>query len=176
LIIVVSGPPGSGKTTQARRIAEEYGLKYYSAGSIFREIARERGLSLEELSIIAARDPTIDIEIDRRSRMAAEQDNIVIDGHLTAWILADKADLKILVTAPLMTRIRRIALRDNKSLQDAFRETIVREYLQWTRFIKYYGLDTGYTGFFDLVVNTEKADPDTVFSIIKSRIEKLLKR
>jgi len=64
--IVISGPPGSGKTTQAKLIAEHYGLKYFSAGRIFREIAQQRGLSLEELSIIALRDPSIDLEVDRK--------------------------------------------------------------------------------------------------------------
>ena len=93
--IVISGPPGSGKTTQAKKIAEYFGLRYYSAGMIFREIARERGLTLAELSEIASRDPSIDLEIDRRSYEEALKGNVVIDGHLTAWIVNELADIRI---------------------------------------------------------------------------------
>ncbi len=176
MIIVVSGPPGSGKTTHARLIADYLGYNYYSAGSIFRSIAEERRLTLEELSRIAASDPSIDLEIDKRTlNLASSRDNIVIDGHLTSWILAYIADIKILITASLKTRIHRIAMRDGKSLHEAFEETITREYYQWRRFIEYYGLETNNTSFFDLVVNTDNLTKEETFNIIKGFLEKVLK-
>ncbi len=176
MIIVVSGPPGSGKTTQAKLIAEHYGFKYHSAGMIFRGIAAEKGLTLEELSILAAKDPSIDLEIDRRSReIALSHENIVVDGHLTAWVLSDIADAKILVTAPLMVRIARIARRDGKTLGEAARETIIREYYQWRRFIDYYGLEVNNRIIFDLVIDTGKLSVNDTFEIIKTFVEKLLK-
>ncbi|MEM4602157.1 MAG: nucleoside monophosphate kinase, partial [Desulfurococcaceae archaeon] len=70
--IVISGPPGSGKTTQAKIIAERYNLKYFSAGRIFRDIAKQRGLSLEELSSIALKDSSVDLEVDRKTFEAAK--------------------------------------------------------------------------------------------------------
>ncbi len=176
VVIVVSGPPGSGKTTQAKMIAEHYGLKYYSAGMIFREIAREKGVSIEELSRIAAVDPNIDLEIDSRSLEVAKRGNVVIDGHLTAWIVSEYADIKILVTAPLKVRIARIARRDNKLLEEAARETIVREFLQMRRFINYYGLDPYELGVFDVIVNTEKYGPKETFNIIREAIDKILRQ
>ncbi|WFO75821.1 AAA family ATPase [Desulfurococcaceae archaeon MEX13E-LK6-19] len=175
VVIVVSGPPGSGKTTQAKMIAEKLGLRYHSAGSIFRAIAKERGMSLEELSILAARDPSIDIEIDRKSYEEAIKGNVVLDGHLTAWIVKDVADIKILVTAPLKVRVKRIALRDNKSVIEALKETIVREYMQYKRFIEYYGIDPTDYRIFDIVVNTENLGPNETFRVIMECIEKILK-
>jgi len=176
VVIVVSGPPGSGKTTQAKRIAEYFGLRYHSAGMIFRRMAEERGVTIEELSRIAVLDPSIDIEIDRRTYQEALKGDVVIDGHLTAWIIADIADVRILVTAPLMVRIKRIASRDNKSFMKAYYETVVREYLQKIRFRKYYGIDIDDLGIFDIIVNTEKLGIDDTFEIIKTAIEKILKR
>ncbi|MCD6488153.1 MAG: AAA family ATPase [Desulfurococcales archaeon] len=174
-VIVVSGPPGGGKTTQAKKIAEYYNLRYHSAGSIFRGIAREKGISIEELSLIALRDPSIDIEIDRRSYEEALKRDLVLDGHLTAWIVSEIADVRILVTAPLSVRVHRIAHRDNKSFEDALRETITREYTQYKRFVEYYGIDPLDYTIFDIIVNTEKLGPEEAFEVIRRGIEKILK-
>jgi len=175
VVIVVSGPPGSGKTTQAKLIARHYGLKYYSAGTIFRRIAMERGVSLEELSRIAASDPSIDLEIDSRSLEMAKKGDVVIDGHLTAWIVSEYADLRILITAPLLVRIKRIAQRDKVSFQQAARETINREYYQIKRFIEYYGIDPGETSIFDIIVDTGKYSVEETFNILREAIDKILK-
>lgn len=41
--LVLLGPPGSGKGTQAKRIAEKYGLPHVSSGDILRAGLREEG-------------------------------------------------------------------------------------------------------------------------------------
>ncbi len=173
VVIAVSGPPGGGKTTQAIKLAEKLRLKYHSAGSIFRAMASERGVSLEELSVQAMREPAIDLEIDRRS-VELSKENAVLDGHLTAWILKDLADVRILITAPLLARAMRVSMRDGKKLEDSLRETIVREYSQLRRFIEYYGIDPRDTEVFDLTINTDKLSPEDAEPIIGMAVEKLL--
>lgn len=174
VVIAVSGPPGGGKTTQAVKLAKKLKLEYHSAGSIFRAIASERGVSLEELSVQAMKTPEIDLEIDRRS-IKLSKENAVLDGHLTAWVLKDLADVRILVTAPLLTRAMRISIRDGKKLEDSLRETIIREYSQLRRFIEYYGIDPRDTEVFDLTINTDKLSPEDTESIVGIAVEKLLK-
>ena len=173
--IAVSGPPGSGKTTYARRLAEDLGLEFYSAGMLFRELARRKGVSLLELNELAARDPTIDVEIDRMTRELGEKGGVVIEGHLVAWILRDIADVKVYVTAPLEVRVSRIAARDGISVEEAARETLRREMLHRKRFIEYYGVDIEDLSIFDLVVDTSKAGVDEIYEVIKTFVVNVLR-
>ena len=46
--ITISGPPGSGKTTVCKLIAERLDLKVVISGNIFRQMARESRMSLAD--------------------------------------------------------------------------------------------------------------------------------
>jgi adenylate kinase len=53
--IILLGPPGAGKGTQARRLAERYGLAIVATGDTFREqIAAETSLGLEAKQYVDA--------------------------------------------------------------------------------------------------------------------------
>src|SRR3989475_8055627 len=77
MILVIGGPPGSGKTTVAERWAATHHYILVSAGTKFRAMAKERGMSLEALGRAAEKDPSIDRALDRaileeiRARQAA---------------------------------------------------------------------------------------------------------
>lgn len=168
--IAVSGPPGSGKTTYAKRLASDLGLEYYSAGRIFRELAHEKGMSLEELNRLAAEDPRIDMEIDARTLKIGCKGGVVVEGHLVAWVLGSVADVRVYVTAPLDVRVRRIATREKRDPEDVYRETVFREYLQWRRFLDYYGIDANSLHIFNLVIDTGYLSIEEAYSIIKAYV------
>ncbi len=165
-VIAISGPSGSGKTTYARMLAKDLGLEYYSAGSVFRKLAKEKGLSLVELNRLASRDPSIDLQIDRGVYERAVKGGVVIEGHLVAWIVRDVADLAIYVTASLAERVKRIAKREKRSASKVLFETLVREELQWRRFLEYYGIDSLNLAVFDLVVDTTSLGIDEAYQVI----------
>ncbi|MEM1930604.1 MAG: AAA family ATPase [Sulfolobales archaeon] len=154
LVVAVSGKPGSGKTTLAKNIARELNLRYVSMGQIFRDMATRRMMSLEELSRIAEEDPSIDYLIDSMAIEEAKKGCVVLDGHLTGWILKDIAHIKILTYAPLHVRVERLAKRDGKTVEEALREIKVRENSEAKRYKKYYEIDVNDLDVFDVILNT----------------------
>ena len=175
LVIAVSGPPASGKTTYAKKIAARFGLRYVSAGELFRRLAAEHGLSLEEFHKLAEKDPRYDKLVDERSREEAKKGNVVLDGHLTAWIVKDLADILIYVKAPLEVRARRLASRDNKPYEEALREIALREESNRERFLKFYGIDIRDLSIFDLIIDTAKLPLESTWRVIETFVEEYLK-
>lgn len=154
IVITVSGPHGTGKSTYARALAESLGLRYVGAGELFRELARERGMSLASFSQYAADDPEVDHLIDERTVEEAKKGRAVIDAQLAAWMIKDEADVRLLLTASDYVRFNRIAQRDHVSFEFAKNETLAREEIQRRRYQKYYGIDVSDLSIYDLKIDT----------------------
>ncbi len=174
-VITVSGLHGVGKSAVAKYLAEKLGLRYVSAGTIFREEAAKRGMSLEEFSAYALENPEIDRLIDSRTKEEAKRGNVVIDALLAGRFAREYADLKIWLHAPLEIRIKRIAERDGKSYEEALHETIIRETLERERFFKLYGINIDDLRVYDLVINTANLTVEDLREITLFAVKRMLK-
>lgn len=154
IVITVGGLHGTGKTTYAQALAEELSLKHVSAGDIFRAMAETKKMSLDELNMLADRDPSIDKEVDAKIKEEAKKGDVVLDGQLAAWMAKDEADLQILLIAPKEIRLGRIAERDKLSIQEAEEKTLGREEIEKERYKRYYGIDISDPSIYDLIVDT----------------------
>lgn len=83
--LVIFGPPGAGKGTQALRISGEYGIPHLSTGSIFRSaIKNETPLGKEVKSILDAGelvpdDKVVDL-VENELKNEKYDDGYVLDG------------------------------------------------------------------------------------------------
>jgi cytidylate kinase len=175
-VITISGPHGTGKSTYARALAEALNLRYVSAGELFRELAKEKGMTLEEFSKKAAEDPTIDRTIDERTKAEAKKGGLVIDAQLGAWMAKDFADVKVLLVAPDKVRLRRIAERDKTTIADARKETLTRGIIQKRRYKQYYGIDVDDLSIYDLKIDTSLYPMEKTKIIIIDAVRRVLSR
>ena len=157
--ITISGTPGSGKTTIAKKLASILGYRYYSVGELKRNIARLLGITIDELNKKENIDRIVDAFISR----LVSRDNLVIDGRM-APILVKKSIKIWLYTNPDIAekRIKRVILKikSRKTVNDRYNEDI-------ERFKQLYGVDLRDVRY-DLSI-------DTTDLLVEEVLEKILK-
>lgn len=171
MVVAVSGFHGTGKSTYARLLAKSLGLRYVSAGMVFRQVARSRNMTLVELSAEAAKGPSIDKEIDDLQRGEAEKGGLVLDSLLAGWICRDLDAAKIYVKADNDVRIGRIASRDGISLQEAKQITLRREEIEIDRLRKYYGFNLSDLSIYDLVIDSSHLSIESCMKILETFVD-----
>ena len=171
MIIAISGLHGTGKSVVGKAVAEQFGLKYHSTGILFRIIAKENGLSLEQLSKRAEKDRTIDNTIDFRIKQMALKGDCILDNQLSPFLLKDIVEFSILLTCDKDIRINRMMERDTEGLEAKRYETELREQSERKRFLEYYGIDIANP---ELIQNTFNFILDTTTISIQEVITKVM--
>jgi predicted cytidylate kinase len=172
MIITISGKAGSGKSTVAKEVAKELKLKHYSIGDLMRQIAKEKNISLMELSKLAEKDKSIDMELDKKNIELREKDNFVIDGRLTAYF-NPYAELKVFLDCGDKVRAERI-LKDkredekSKNINGLIKKIKQREQSERKRYRKLYNVDYYDKKLYNLIINTTNLS-------IKEVVEKIIK-
>ena len=178
LVITIDGESGAGKGTLARQIGEIMGLKVYSAGDFFRSIAKEKGMSVEELSEKA--DISVDKEVDRRTLEKGLNEDCVIESRIASRVLGDFSDFKIYLTADLKERAKR-TLQDQekreseevvKDIDEKIRKITERDNNNDERYMKYYGVDFNDKSIFDHQMD----NTDMSLEQQKQEIKKILEK
>ncbi|MHA1729053.1 MAG: (d)CMP kinase [Promethearchaeota archaeon] len=175
--ICISGLHGTGKSSVAKLIANKYKLKYYSTGFMFRELAKEKELTLEQMSKKAEEDRNIDFELDNKIKEYVKKGNCIVDNQLSPYLLGNIVDLCVLLKCTKDIRMKRMAERDDTDINRKIKETLFREESEHKRFIKYYNVDLLDGNIilrtFDLIIDTTKLDINGCFNLISTYIEEI---
>lgn len=169
MIVAIGGPPGGGKTTAATLFAKSYGFALISAGALFREMAAERGMDLVGFGAYAEKHHDVDRELDEIvldavRRAVFSRSDTVIDGRIQAHLLtrAKVRVFRVLLTAAIDVRAKRIADREGKSEKQALEEILVRERSERERYRAIYGIDLADVSVYDLEIDSSEFRPEAI--------------
>jgi cytidylate kinase len=176
IIVCVCGMAGSGKSTLAKRLAERYGLRYYSGGDTLKALAMEEGYenvergwweSKEGMRFLEKRgkDQEFDEAIDRKLLELAQLGNVILDSWTMPWLL--EKGFKIWLEASPENRAKRIAKRDGISAKDALKALRNKETQTKNIYGKLYGFSLGedYKPF-HLILDTDNLEAEEVFQVL----------
>ena len=175
-VICISGMAGTGKSTLARKLAQKYGLKYYSGGDALKALAAEKGgdvssngwwESPEGLAFLRKRerDSQFDKLVDDKLLMYAQQGNVLFDSWTMPWLL--KTGFKIWLLASIEKRAERVAERDKITVRDALRILEEKEDRTKAIYRKLYDFTLGEDfAPFNLVLDTDNLNAEEVFQVL----------
>ncbi|MFH0867962.1 MAG: AAA family ATPase [Candidatus Woesearchaeota archaeon] len=175
MIITISGKAGSGKSTLAKGLAKKLNLNHYSIGDLMRQLAKEKNISLAELSKLAEKNKSIDKDLDKKQIELKKQDNFVIDGRLTAFFIPN-ADLKVFLDCDDQERAKRI-LKDERTdepsmdLNEITEKIKQREQSERKRYKEIYNIDYSNKELYDLVVDTTNLSISEVIAKIMKAVK-----
>lgn len=141
-VVAIGGPPGSGKSTAGRRVVDALGLRYRSAGEVFRAEAAERKMDVEAFNEYAEAHPEVDRKLDEQMQSLARP-GVLLDGRIQGVLCRQQGVpvYSIVVTAAEDERARRVAARDGQPFAEALERIRGRAQSERRRYRTLYGIE-----------------------------------
>jgi len=118
LVIAMDGPAGSGKSTAARRVAVELGLRYLDTGAMYRALTwwlREQGIDLADTAAVLARmaEPKIGVGTD------PDAPEITVNGQDVAGPIRSREISNSVSTVAAIPQVRSLLIGMQRDIIDA---------------------------------------------------------
>ncbi len=175
-VICISGMAGTGKSTLAKKLAEKFGLRYYSGGDALKELAKQEGYDVTVegwwespvgLKFLQERvnDPKFDRAVDDKLLEYAKQGNVLLDSWTMPWLL--KGGFKIWLQASFEKRAQRVSQRDHLTCAEAIEVLKEKEGHTIAIYKALYGFTLGEDlSPFDFVLDTDNLNASEVFEVL----------
>ncbi|RLE36860.1 hypothetical protein DRJ17_07750 [Candidatus Woesearchaeota archaeon] len=174
MIITISGTVGSGKSSVGILVAKKLGFKYYCIGDLRREMARKRGISLEELNKLGEKDPSTDLEPDKfAEKKGKTEDNFVMVGRTSFHFIPKSIKIFLDVDPKIgAERVLNHSRNDEKykDLNEAIEKIRMRLESDKVSYRKYYNLNIFDKKNYDYVIDTTNL---TIKEVVDKIIEKI---
>lgn len=172
--ITISGTPGSGKSTVAILLEKKLGIRYIYSGMIFRELAEEHNMTLEEFGKYCEKNSEIDKKLDERQLEIMKKGDVILEGRLAGWLAYQNniPAFKVALDTDLETRAGRIVKREKGSVAQRKKEIMERERSEATRYKNYYRIDLKDKSIYDLIIDSGNKTPEDIVDIIVKKIDR----
>lgn len=178
MLITISGLPGSGKTTIAKLLAKRFHIPYVSIGGLRRQMAKERGMTLEQFNTLGEKNRFTDRDVDAwQAQEARKLGRGVFEGRVSFHFIP--RSFKIFLGVDFSTAAKRI-WSDPKSIrrfEGSFRtvrqlETSLRQRVasDTKRYRRYYRMNIFDHDHYDLVLDTAKHKPSEILKKVIAEI------
>jgi len=198
--IVISGMPGSGSTTVAKKLSERLSLNYFSPGQLFKDISKgklkeqyyyqlfktlsdEKNLQIPDFDSIDdsnaannlwqtefGKSQELHEVIDQLQLELAKDENIILDGKLSIHMIQD-ATLKVWLKSSLDERAKRASKRDGIPIGQIKEIIKSREIKEREEWKKIYGIDYfDQENQADLIIDSSDLDSDQVTEIVLAKL------
>ena len=170
MIITISGTPGSGKSTVSKILVKRLGAERIYVGGIRRKLAKEKGMTLEELNEYAKTHAETDVDVDNKAsekakRLEKEEKPVIAEGYTMFHFIPNS--IKIFIKCDFEEGAKRI-WKDlqQKETKEARNEGNITSFEQMkkrvierlnedtARYKKYYGIDHRDESQYDFVVDS----------------------
>jgi predicted cytidylate kinase len=177
MVIRVSGYPGAGKTTLCKKLTEELGYGYRNGGDIFRAMAAEKKMSIEDFYKSLVDDPVQEKSVDDRAvEIMAANDDLVMEGRVVPFLPCPHPIFNILLmVSPRVGAERDLARPANagRSVEEMMRQTEERIATEKKHYKTLYNIDDHFNAkHYDLVIDTSSLSPAQVFEKVMFEIKK----
>jgi len=154
--VTISGHPGSGTSTLVEGLSKYFSWTSINGGQIFRNEAKERGMTLADFGKLCSDDETIDLTLDEKLRAhISDNSTNIIESRLAGWwaYKLESDCVRIWLNVSEQERARRVTIREGTTIDKAISANRARLLVDNERYQKMYGLTpddpTPYTNIID---------------------------
>lgn len=176
--VTISGHPGSGTSTLVDGVCRSLNWQKLNGGQVFRDMADERGLSLEEFAQQCEEDDAIDQELDAllSKTMQSEDSPEIVESRLAGW-WAHKNGLqcaRVWVEVSEHVRAARVVNREGGAIEDQLNLIQERMESDGERYNRFYGIDIESREPYTCIIQSDERGTEEVLALVLQHLEEYL--